>query len=492
MKIVKYTSVFLLVVAFVTSFTFSPATAQAKNSSLSISGLIEMLISLEIIPADKADAARELASGQADDDATDNSDVTKRTCAYGQFKKALALGSEGDDVTQLQELLAEDGDIYPEGKVTGYFGPLTEKAVKRYQEKYGIDQVGIVGPQTRARMQEQYQNCLALKKQEQAQKQAGKTDDEDKEDEDTDEDEDTGNVTEISLSIEDEDEGIIAWESEEPSPKGFKIIWSMNDEPTYPTKSGDKAVLSYNKVSGERDLHAFDGPGTYYVRVCEYLGGGKCGTYSNEVEIELDSEYTSEVDEIELTEGNRDNEVEWEVDGYSTKGFKVVWSMDDDPTYPTDNDTEYEYHENSSDDDAVLEAFDGPGTYYVRVCEYLGGDECGTWSNELEIELEGDEVEEEEGDVNTIVLEQLGDTTTVTWEVDGYSDDGFKVVWSMEPEPTYPVRTDLDQYKYLSDSDADEATLNAFDGDGTYYVRVCEYLGGSCGVYSNEVEMYIQ
>ena len=35
---------------------------------------------------------------------------------------------------------------------TGYFGSLTEKAVKKFQKKYGIEQVGIVGPKTRAQL----------------------------------------------------------------------------------------------------------------------------------------------------------------------------------------------------------------------------------------------------------------------------------------------------------------------------------------------------
>lgn len=43
-------------------------------------------------------------------------------------------------------------DVYPEGLVTGYFGSLTEKAVKRFQTKYGIEQTGFVGPQTRSKL----------------------------------------------------------------------------------------------------------------------------------------------------------------------------------------------------------------------------------------------------------------------------------------------------------------------------------------------------
>ena len=58
----------------------------------------------------------------------------------------------------------------------------------------------------------------------------------------------------------------------------------------------------------------------------------------------------------------------------------------------------------------------------------------------------------------------------------------------MTSGPTYPTRS-TDKYKYHSDPSTYLSSVYAFDGDGTYYVRVCEYLGGSCGVYSNEIEL---
>ena len=64
----------------------------------------------------------------------------------------LFVGMEGDDVRRLQEWLAQFKDIYPEGMVTGYYGPLTERAVKRLQEKHGLEQVGSVGLQTREKI----------------------------------------------------------------------------------------------------------------------------------------------------------------------------------------------------------------------------------------------------------------------------------------------------------------------------------------------------
>jgi peptidoglycan hydrolase-like protein with peptidoglycan-binding domain len=46
--------------------------------------------------------------------------------------------------------LASNSDIYPSGLVTGWYGPLTEAAVRQYQVGYGISNVGVVGPITRA------------------------------------------------------------------------------------------------------------------------------------------------------------------------------------------------------------------------------------------------------------------------------------------------------------------------------------------------------
>ena len=51
------------------------------------------------------------------------------------FSKTLWRGSSGEDVTRLQKFLKAMPDIYPEGLATGYFGALTEKAVKRFQNR---------------------------------------------------------------------------------------------------------------------------------------------------------------------------------------------------------------------------------------------------------------------------------------------------------------------------------------------------------------------
>ena len=69
--------------------------------------------------------------------------------------KELKRGMKGGDVQLLQEFLATDPEIYPEGYTTGYFGPLTEKAVKSFQELAGIeDENGAVGPKTLSKINE--------------------------------------------------------------------------------------------------------------------------------------------------------------------------------------------------------------------------------------------------------------------------------------------------------------------------------------------------
>lgn len=87
------------------------------------------------------------------------------------------------------------------------------------------------------------------------------------------------------------------------------------------------------------------------------------------------------------------------------------------------------------------------------------------------------------GGVSSISLQSSGNM--VKWITSGYSAKGFKVVWSKVSGPTYPTRA-TDQYHYLSSPDTYKDYIDDFDGPGTYYVRVCEYLGGACGAYSNQ------
>ncbi|HVB19720.1 MAG TPA: peptidoglycan-binding protein, partial [Candidatus Paceibacterota bacterium] len=69
--------------------------------------------------------------------------------AVYNFGQNLTIGSQGADVTALQQYLINGGYSIPAG-VTGYFGAETRAAVIAFQKATGIAQVGIVGPLTRA------------------------------------------------------------------------------------------------------------------------------------------------------------------------------------------------------------------------------------------------------------------------------------------------------------------------------------------------------
>lgn len=76
------------------------------------------------------------------------------------FARNLKLGSQGDDVRLLQQILIEQ-NVYPENLVTGYFGLLTRTAAARFQEKY-FDEIlkpldlikgtGFIGSASRAKL----------------------------------------------------------------------------------------------------------------------------------------------------------------------------------------------------------------------------------------------------------------------------------------------------------------------------------------------------
>ncbi|MBV9349339.1 MAG: peptidoglycan-binding protein [Patescibacteria group bacterium] len=97
-------------------------------------------------------------SGTAQDtEATSGGPVPSAPQTACPLNQHLALGMSGAQVSCLQTLLARFPSIYPQGLVTGYFGPLTLAAVERYQAQYNIvasgspstTVFGAVGPRTR-------------------------------------------------------------------------------------------------------------------------------------------------------------------------------------------------------------------------------------------------------------------------------------------------------------------------------------------------------
>jgi peptidoglycan hydrolase-like protein with peptidoglycan-binding domain len=64
----------------------------------------------------------------------------------------MKLGSRGANVSALQQFLASNRDIYAEGMVSGFYGPLTREAVKQFQLHYNLTPDGVAGPATIGRL----------------------------------------------------------------------------------------------------------------------------------------------------------------------------------------------------------------------------------------------------------------------------------------------------------------------------------------------------
>lgn len=175
--------------------------------------------------------------------------------------------------------------------------------------------------------------------------------------------------------------------------------------------------------------------------------------------------------------------VKWVMSGYSApNGFKVVASTDRVPVYPGDK---FTYESNGSKREAYITGLSA-GTYKVRVCIYNGSGACTMYTTNYKTVTVSGDVSGETSGVKSILLSGSG--ANINWSVVGYSANGFKVAWSKNSGPTYPTRPG-DEYHYLSDPNARTDTITAFDGAGNYFVRVCEYLGGKCEVYSNEISV---
>ena len=80
------------------------------------------------------------------------------TSKFPNLKTSMSFGQRNEKIKTLQQMLSEDPTIYPAKLITGYFGNLTREAVKRFQAKHGIEPLGIVGPKTRAKLNELFAN----------------------------------------------------------------------------------------------------------------------------------------------------------------------------------------------------------------------------------------------------------------------------------------------------------------------------------------------
>src|SRR5437016_4774677 len=111
-----YKTLSALSLVFLFGSSMIPAVGLAQTASGSIQAQVDLLIKLQ-------DQIRQLQAQM-------QSVQTQREQVVAELVSTLKQGSEGDQVAALQALLAADPQIYPEGFITGFFGPATGRAVK--------------------------------------------------------------------------------------------------------------------------------------------------------------------------------------------------------------------------------------------------------------------------------------------------------------------------------------------------------------------------
>jgi len=206
-------------------------------------------------------------------------------------------------------------------------------------------------------------------------------------------------------------------------------------------------------------------------------------------------EKTTPTSQIILTGSKSDKGVKlyWKTEGVSIpNGFKLVKSTSKNPVYPGN---EYVYLSNK-DIRSYEWKIDTGKQYYFRVCAYQTNGKCGLYSNNLYLDTPSSSDDDDDGYASKVSLSvsEDDDYVKLNWSISGGSaPQGFKIVTSTDKNPTYPKGSGQDNwaYVYLDDDDARgyKWKKKDFEDDEKYYFRVCVYLGGKCGTYSDNVSV---
>ena len=178
-------------------------------------------------------------------------------------------------------------------------------------------------------------------------------------------------------------------------------------------------------------------------------------------------------------------DLSWNLNGIEApNGVKVIKGPEANPVFPGNDGI---YLGDTKIKSYRWAAKDGK-TWHFRVCSYVDG-KCANYSNDVSVQTVLKEGNSTTSSVNSINLsvQKQDNKAKLTWTVDGNSALGFKIAWSHDENPTYPPKKKEDLWNYQSNPGTREFTTDGLSG--TYHFRVCEYLGGSCGKYSNDVSL---
>ena len=154
---------------FASVLGFAPVTNAAQLTTAQINGIVDMLQAFNVNPATittvrnvlegnpstttgststtttstTATTTQSNSNGNAFGNIIQNMQNASSTC--GVVSQHLSFGDSSEAVRKVQQFLASKPGIYPQGIVSGYYGALTEDAVRRWQAQQGIVATGTPG-----------------------------------------------------------------------------------------------------------------------------------------------------------------------------------------------------------------------------------------------------------------------------------------------------------------------------------------------------------
>ena len=131
----KYTVGLCAVVALALAVPAAPTQAQTDDMAAMLATIQLLLERVQELQAQLAAMRGELSQ--------------VRTELREEIRTALNEGMSGEEVRRVQQLLATDPDIYPEGLVTGFYGGMTRQAVMRLQQRHKLPATGSLDEATR-------------------------------------------------------------------------------------------------------------------------------------------------------------------------------------------------------------------------------------------------------------------------------------------------------------------------------------------------------
>jgi hypothetical protein len=257
--------------------------------------------------------------------------------------------------------------------------------------------------------------------------------------------------------------------------EGFYIIAGESQNPRYPSDN-------YQKVDGNASNYNWeniDTELTYNFRVCAIVNGN-CYKYSNNVT----SSFDKKVGHISLGVTPFDTNVllEWQAQNLTSNnlGYRILLSESPNPSIES----------------SIVKTIDSRSTksytwtellpnrdYYFAICEYIGDNTCGVFSNTVPVSLTKKTSTLPSGNIKITGYYTWG-KLHINWETEGIPDhDGYIVLVSESPTPTYPQADHrlLDKTTFY-----DSWTV---DSGKTYYIRTCAHKNNACTIYSNELKV---